>query len=180
MRRFIVREDFRRAWDELQKAHRGVLDATVREENFLEKESFIMECQRPENRCWRASVSIVGSLALELYEAMAKKALLTKIAEGDRIIDSWGRVYETVYEVKVPSGHRHKPRAYSQSVQQPGHAIAIHYVACVLGDSTRRMQLRDEGAAILKIAAHFHAVRNERRRKKHEQVLEEYVRSKAS
>ncbi|MEK7647815.1 MAG: hypothetical protein AAB384_02130 [Patescibacteria group bacterium] len=177
-RRFIVRGDFRRAWDELQKAHRGVLNATIQEGHFAEKQDFITECQRPENRCWRASDLIVGSLAIELYEAMVKESLLTVITDGDRLTDSWGRMRQTVYEVKMPSGHRHQPRAYSQSVPQPGHAIALLYGEHKPG--SREVQLRDEGAAILKIAAHFNTVRNERRRKKHEQMLEEYESSKAN
>lgn len=180
VRRFIVRGDFRRAWDELQKAHRGVLNATIREEDFLEKQDFITECQQPANRCWRASVSIVGSLAIELYEAMVKESLITVITDGDRLTDSLGRMSQTVYEVKVPSGHRHVPREYSQWVSQPGHVIATHYVECELGGWKGDKRLLDEGAAILKIAAHFNAVRNERRRKKHVQVLEEYERNKAN
>lgn len=181
VRRFIVRGDFRRAWDELQKAYRGVLKATVQRSDFRDEQQYIHECQQPHNRCWRASLNAVGQLSVELHDVMVEERLLTPISEEDRLTDRWGLVRVMAYETKVPSAHRYKPREYAQQIQQPGHAIAICFAESGSVEGARRgtVKLRDEGAAILKIAAYFHALRNARRRLKYEVALNGYEGDKA-
>lgn len=83
VRQYLARNDFRRAWDELQKAARGYLKTNVQAADFQEHSEFVQAAARPGNRCWRASPALVEALTNELYNKLKLKR------KPDPILPAW-------------------------------------------------------------------------------------------
>lgn len=188
VRRFIVRGDLRRAWDELQIAHRGILNATVTREQFTDPASYIDACTDPMNRCWHASSEMIGMLAMELFDALFDEEDRLMLLTRNR--DCTGRQETIVYR-----GGK-KPTSYPQSFDRPQFRMAMLFRDFSRYDERSQNELRsgrlywvnsfynlhhfmDEGAAILAIADYFAAKKREKKRLKYEKDLKAYERKVA-
>ncbi len=173
VRYYIVRKDFRRAWEELNKAYKGLLNHGIVKENYKNRIDFIEACSDRYNRGWKATYETIGRLAMELYHSMSNAEKLEGSLEDFRSCSR--SVAVPVYKIKGPS----KPVAYMQQSDRPSFDFAESFVdvgqdAGYVGWNQPR-HFTDAGAAILMIAEHFASKRRETRRRKYEERLAAYV-----
>ncbi len=157
IRYFIVKKDFRRAWDEINKA--------------LSRLGFGIgiHCRND-----REVADFLKSLVRELFEAMVTAAKLQSLALAD-YTDVNTSPSHTVYETKP--NHHHKPRSYSASFKRPSLAFAALWGETKSPGDWRVRTFTPEGGMVLKIAEHFHNRKSEARRQKHLEAVAGYERS---
>ncbi len=153
---------FANAFDQVQSAQRG-----FRHNNLAPRS--LQDPYRQQEYCWFASSECVGELVLEIYREMFKCRLVTQITTEDCVDISSGRVRRMVYETKIPAGHRQLPRAYETVVVRPGYEFALLFVDGSVRSNPVRF--KESGAAILKIASHFTAQDDDKRRLAYEALL---------
>jgi len=175
IQKLIKAKKFLRAWKELHKGHKGLLKATVRAAEY-DKQQFIEICVDPNNRCWKASTNCIGELVSLLYKAMYSVGEIQNLNEEDHNTKPWDRIPEQIFDTHVPRGRHHKPREYTQWIDRPGQQLALLFVERELGGAgfDKKLRLKEEGAMIIKVAAHFRQQHNERCRAKYVQALAEY------
>lgn len=172
VRRYIATYDYRRAYDEVKKASKGIrVGEPDEKDNNPFKDDMIP-------RRFAASKSMVGQLVRELFAAMVAHNLFPPLPEGNYVLQD-RRVNVQVYETKPPARHRYKPRAYEQRTTVAGFDFArLFLIRPATGwYKTRQPDLfSSEGGMILTMARYFAQKKSEVRRRKHEQAMAEYER----
>lgn len=182
VRWYIASRDYPRAWDELKKALRGFrvsrLAACAQrsgDRRYRWNQKFQPLEEEHGHGFW-ASEEVLKRLVTELFAAMVGAGLVNQIPDGTYTIDG-GYTKMEVYETK-PCSH-HKPRAYEQTTMPAGFAFASLFRAEMptshyLWRSARPIAFQREGGMVLSIAEYFRQKGNERKRRKHQQLLAEY------
>ena len=177
VRYYIVRKDFRRAWEELNKAYKGFLNHGIVKENYKNRRDFIEACADRYNRGWKATYETIGRLAMELYHSMSNAEKLEGSLDDFRTCTSWHDI--SYYKLKGVS----KPMVcIMKRSPRPSFELAKHFIDPKKKVSARPLdywyefeyRFMDSGAAILMIAEHFASMKREKRRRKYETKLAAY------
>lgn len=170
VRRYLATYDYRRAWDEVKKASKGIRISEPGEQcnPFNEDDS---------SRKFAASKSVIGELVRELFAELVAHGFLTPLPEGDYTLES-RRERVQVYETKLARNYRHAPRAYQQAVPVAG----LEFARMFHLSSSDRLYPRFpshfsiEGGMILRMARYFADKKAESRRQRHAKAVAEYLR----
>lgn len=168
VRRFCATGDFKRSWDELCRARRGIVAKGTDKRLILNDEA---------PRMFKADVFLLGELALQLFNAMVEKGVLKPLAEEDFVVPSStiaGRVYETVL---ASNGRRPENRSWSYS--RPGYRFARDYPHWTYDEEKGEVgkdesRFQKAGASILKMAAHFADRDNDNKLRRHQEALAKF------
>ena len=145
-RRFIVRCDFRRAWDEIEKADRGFIGSWIKQEDYRNPKDYIEDCSDRRNRCWSASTETIKLLLNELYSAMRQVGAIRDLTEADRVFAAYNR--------------------------PPGSEMVARFVSSRV--DCGQFLMEPEGGMALVLARHFQQLRNAHRAEKNAKKLREY------
>jgi hypothetical protein len=172
IRLYIVKRDFRRAWDELRKAHRGFLSEEGLAEVLKYRSRYSLRGTH------RASNTTLKTLVGELYTAMSDGSLIATLPEGNYELEN-EHTRVAVYETREPRGREHAPRSYNQAIRRAGLELAniflIQEGSYDYWNNQRKPYIfQREGGMVLLIADYFRQLKNEARRKKHQKALAEY------
>ncbi|MBU0540533.1 hypothetical protein KKF59_02100 [Patescibacteria group bacterium] len=158
--RFIESGDFRRAWDELKKAKKGMLKHGISAKDDVDGLTFNMD---PCNRCFQASNKCLASLVDRLFEAMVSKGEVQPLTDSDRHLKGTTRAV-LVYSLKPQ-----KPRQYTLRAQVASLHFALSFGA--QGDAVGGYHLEETGAKVIKIADWLFEQKNAKRRQAYERLL---------
>ena len=179
VRRYLVRGDYRRTWDELNKARRGFaktektpLDTIDRLFQQSQKSEMIGEVLYEGRHSYACSKTMLATLISDLFTAMVEKGLVATITEADTKLDGSITTHK-VFETKPTKGGR-TIRSYDQWVTVAGFGFA-----CIFRIQAGRayaghgkFHIFDEtGAQVLKIAAYFRKKKDEQRQKRHDDAV---------
>jgi len=181
VRRYLVRGDYRRTWDELNKARRGFTKPNdVRPGTIShDQRDDIGEVVFKSWDAYACSKEMLAELVADLFSAMEKNGLIAPISEEDKTLPGQ-KMPRRVFETKPTKGGR-----VIRSYELSGVTVSGFGFACIFrlkagymyprrqGDGCPpKLHVFDEtGAQVLKIAAYFSKKKDERRRKKHEDAL---------
>jgi len=170
VRRYAVRRDFRRAWDEINKARRGF----VRQEGTP-----VGHVSRHKQEFGACSKEVLAELVGELFAAMCTKGLVLAITDTDMVLKS-GVEDRQVFETKPTKGGN-KIRSYRQRVTMTGLGFASLFFSAEMDSELARSRYApkvfdETGAQILKLAAYFRDKKNKQRERRHDRAVRELER----
>lgn len=160
--RFIDSGDFRRAWDELKKARKGMLKHGISAKDEVDSLTFYMD---PCNRCFQASRRCLADLVDRLFKAMLGKGELLPLTSSDLHISGTTRA-TLVYSLKPQ-----KPRQFTMRVQLASLHFALSFGA--QSDGFGGYHFNQTGAKVVKIADWLFEQKNAKRRQAYERLVAE-------
>lgn len=167
VRRYIATYDYRRAYDEVKKANKGIRfgESDKEKKNPFDEKEY--------SRRFPASREAIAQLIRELFIEMVAHGLLTALPEGNYpLADKWARrpAYETKFTTR-------KPRAYEQTSVVAGFEFAKMFLITPRGGTWENPTpdvFSPEGGMILTMARYFADKKVASRRQRHAKALAEY------
>ncbi|MFH1745071.1 MAG: hypothetical protein ABH881_02800 [bacterium] len=152
----VSKRDWRRSWDEIQKAWRGF--PVGQEKQLPNKIDFSLYR-------YRANKWIVASFVQQLFALMVKDGTIELLIDKDHILQN-ENTSVPAYEDKSRFG---APRFYRLSAPVAGFKIASEW--CIKEGSFKEPYVfEEEGAMVLKIADHFRQEKNRAKRARWEKA----------
>ncbi len=183
VRRYLARGDYRRTWDELNKARRGFAKPNDARPGTIshDQRDDIGEVVFKSWDAYACSKEMLAELIGDLFSAMEKNGLITPIADGDKTLPGQ-KMPRRVFEAKPTKGGR-----VIRSYELRGVTVSGFGFACIfrfqegylypdnptgfMGRPPKLHVFDETGAQVLKIAAYFSKKKDEKRQRRREDAI---------
>ena len=182
VRRYLVRGDYRRTWDELNKARRGFpRPSDARPDTISYKSLHVGEVIYEGRYQYACSKGMLATLIGDLFTAMMTEGFVTAVTEADTKFDG-SQTTIKVYEVAAPKNGR-AIRSHDKRITYSGFGFACIFriqEGSMFSGYGKLHIFEETGAQVIKIATYFRKKEDERRQAKYDAVVAQQMnKSKA-